>query len=34
VAQLLVAQGRAIPPQRWLESLAARTDAAAREALF
>jgi hypothetical protein len=34
VAQMLVALGRAVPPSRWIESVAARTDDAAREALF
>jgi hypothetical protein len=31
---MLVALGRAVPPPRWLDSLAARTQEAAREALF
>ena len=34
VAHMLVALGRAVPPSRWLESLSARSEEAAREALF
>ena len=34
VAQMLLTLGRAVPTQRWLEALTARTDDAAREALF
>jgi hypothetical protein len=31
---MLVSLGRALPPQRWLEGLSARSEDAAREALF
>ena len=34
VAELLVCLGRALPPSAWLESHTARTEEAAREALF
>jgi hypothetical protein len=34
VAQMLVTLGRAVPPARWIESLSARSEEAARESLF
>jgi hypothetical protein len=34
VAQLLTALGRTVPPARWLDTLAQRSQDAARESLF
>ncbi|WP_261344044.1 hypothetical protein [Aquisphaera giovannonii] len=34
VTHMLVALGRAVPPSRWIESLSARREEAARDALF